>query len=416
MPNIGSTASAVQPVGSVESSSTTVSETSCPSRPSSEQHPIHDGSSPAGDVTKSLPQLPTFPTRATKRFRVLIHGLARSIQPPEAGSDPGNTAETPHGIRSEGIVEYAHAQAQELPVVTRSQHTSPGDVRAVATISSPPSNPVLCSLVSDGDDREPEQWQAAGSPLSVPHSPILPTASMRTTSSPSPRMPPSSVVALSSTGVDLHTPSSEPLQGMHTATLSLAPAASDAHARAQGPYPTVPALPILRPRATQSAAVQCAEDLPSLSRSNLGMIGLDQAHHLPDDLSPVVTVRPFRAGTQAGYTRWYKTSAPYFIVHPPTGGLTLQPGDLFVHEHLIAGQAQIWLWGANREWMKPAAFAPHPTIADRFLSFRTMVEPSWVKWRTVCTYRSKDRSMQVQSAAQVSVSKSRLAGVTHQVF
>ncbi len=398
----------------LDSSSITASETSCPSPSSAEPHPVHDGPIPARDVTENLSHLPTTTTLATKRVRFWIHGLARSAQPSETGADPRDTAEMPHTTCSDVIEEYTHAPG---PAVTRWQpprsNTPPGDVRTqVVTITAPLSNPVLISSTSDGDAQE-RSLRTTGSPLPIPHSPVPPAASMRITCSPSPRLSPFSTVETSCTGAVPNAPFTEPLQRSDTAASSAAPA--DPQARAHSIYPAMSALPTLRPRETQSATAQRAEYRLTHSPSGLGMIDQAGGHHLPDGLFPSVTVRPFRAGAQAGYTRWYKTSAPYFIVHPPTSGLSLQPGDLFVHEHPIANEAQIWLWSANQEWVKPAVFAPHPTIADRFLSFRTMVEPSWVRWRTICTYKSKDRLMQVQFAAQVSISNPRFEDLTHEV-
>lgn len=116
----------------------------------------------------------------------------------------------------------------------------------------------------------------------------------------------------------------------------------------------------------------------------------------PHSLVPTFVVHRFRAGEQDGYTRSFKTSASFPLSQPPVG--EWQVGDVFLHEHDQTGSVQIWIW--DSEWVVSREYDPHPTLPDRYLCFRSKLEPSWVKGQTVRSYKSRRRQREGQLLAR----------------
>ncbi|KAI0716416.1 hypothetical protein C8Q76DRAFT_783496 [Earliella scabrosa] len=100
-----------------------------------------------------------------------------------------------------------------------------------------------------------------------------------------------------------------------------------------------------------------------------------------------------------GDTRWHYDKSPDYIATPSGLSLseTLQPGDLFLHEHTVTGLVRAWVWMSEGVWTPALEGLEHPTIQERRLWFNDgrydwgKVTPSWVTEHTVTTYRSRLR-------------------------
>ena len=100
-----------------------------------------------------------------------------------------------------------------------------------------------------------------------------------------------------------------------------------------------------------------------------------------------------------GDTRWHYYKSPDYIATPYGLSLseTLQPGDLFLHEHTVTGLVRAWVWMSEGVWTPALEGLEHPTIQERRLWFNDgrhdwgKVTPGWVTERTVTTYRSRLR-------------------------
>ena len=95
-------------------------------------------------------------------------------------------------------------------------------------------------------------------------------------------------------------------------------------------------------------------------------------------VAPYKQERPFASGSP-GVTAWY-TSSSYDDIPTPSPDLDPKVGDLYVHTNRATDSHEVWLFDMNRNWKRvtDVAKAYHPVIADRVLSIRANVTPSWI--------------------------------------
>ncbi|KAH9849308.1 hypothetical protein BC628DRAFT_1414185 [Trametes gibbosa] len=116
-------------------------------------------------------------------------------------------------------------------------------------------------------------------------------------------------------------------------------------------------------------------------------------------IKPQKELRPFRAGSQEGYTFWWRSEAASDLPHPP---LNLSPrvGDLYLHHNNESGHVTYWVWRSSGGWANPTEGEAHPSYLDRCLWFRSKFEPSWVTRHTYRTYKGKQRREDLEKAEE----------------
>lgn len=134
-------------------------------------------------------------------------------------------------------------------------------------------------------------------------------------------------------------------------------------------------------------------DLPTTT-SELSPVGGTSPGATTSPCCPPVSfkkeLRPFRAGSQDGYTLWWQSEGPFDLPHPPHI-LRPRPGDIYLHNNLVSEQVQSWVWQTVSQWTAAVRGQDHPTYHGRCLWFRQKLEPSWVTKHTYRTYKGKKR-------------------------
>ena len=293
--------------------------------------------------------------------RMAMRGGSSSPSPPaQSAQPPVDTEHVPHPVRATGPGPSIPQLNVSSPQTASS--STPRNIVSTSSLLFPP----------------PPPWPAP----STTSSPTVPSSTAPHNILP-PSFPwfapPSETTA--SRPLTLHDPSQANTTGWHSFQPSdTSLDQDDSMQRAPSPY--IPALPSSPDRE------------PDLRH----MIPIDNTPRpLPHNVVPTFVAHRFRAGDQDGYTRSFKTSTSFPLSHPPLAG-EWELGDVFLHEQSQSGDVQIWIW--DTQWVLSHEYDPHPTLPDRYLCFRSKLEPSWVKGQTVRSYKSRHRQKEGQLLAR----------------
>lgn len=145
---------------------------------------------------------------------------------------------------------------------------------------------------------------------------------------------------------------------------------------------TIPVIPPTIENATSTSASTGHRDAPSPPPEL-------SSHH---EIDPVLEVRPFRKS--AGYTRWWKALG-HTVLESPSSNTAAEIGDLFVYKARCTNKIYTWVYREDG-WRRVVEGGRHPTLPDRYLSWRSTEEPSWVTGHTYSTYQGRSRRLRFE--------------------